>query len=310
MATKARNKFASDPEARAAKIEKAKEQLIAGVKAIKTGDEWKAMLSRMAVAGKLSPARLSFNNQILLWAQGSTGRVATYQAWLKFGRQVRKGEKSLVILAPCPFKKADGKGGETKGIFFRALAVFAEAQTDVTDASKIPADAVLPRIADQATFEHTTEELREFALTLPDVSAITLRERTPEDISAEGWCVVKTGEIVVLTTGKTHAEIFSMLAHEIAHACMHKWGEHHTRSAAEVEAESVSFIVCHALGLDTSAAAFPYVATWAGKLEDPTKAVLASGKRIADAAHKILSCLAGESEAEESEPSEMSEAAE
>ena len=288
------NKNTDDQAERESKIVKAQEALVKGVKEIKSGDDWKETLKRMAVAGKLSPARLSFNNQILVAIQAPTAvRVATYRAWQSHGRQVRKGEKSIMIMAPRPFKTTDKKTGEEKGgIFFRALAVFAEDQTDVVDESKLPAEVVLPRIENVDTFTHTVEDLRAFALTLDDVKAISLRERASGDSrTAEGWCNVKTGEIVVITSKRTLAEQFATLIHEVAHACMHKWGEHHTRSVAEVEAESVAYVVCHALGLDTGSASFPYVATWAGTSEDPVKAVLSSGKRISDAAQKILGCI-------------------
>lgn len=313
MSKNANKVQAGNPEEREAKIAKAQEALVKGIKEIKSGDDWKETLKRMAVAGKLSPARLSFNNQILVCVQAPTAtRVATYKAWQAHGRQVRKGEKSIMIMAPRPFKKTDKKTGEEKGgIFFRALPVFSEEQTDVVDASKLPAEVVLPRIEDDATFAHTVDDLRTFALTLDDVKAISLRARAVGDsATAGGWCNVKTGEIVVITDKHTLAEQFAILVHEVAHACMHKWGEHHTRRTAEVEAESVAYVVCHALGLDTGNASFPYVATWAGTSEDPVKAVLASGKRISDAAQKILGCILDDSKAESDEMMDQDLAAE
>ena len=70
-----------------------------------------------------------------------------------------------------------------------------------------------------------------------------------------------------------------------------------------MEAESTAYVVCHALGLDTGCASFPYVATWAQKAgtadgEDAAKMVAASGQRIHTAAGRILDSLLG-SEAEE-----------
>ena len=56
------SKNADDQAERESKIVKAQEALVKGVKEIKSGDDWKETLKRMAVAGKLSPARLSFNN--------------------------------------------------------------------------------------------------------------------------------------------------------------------------------------------------------------------------------------------------------
>ena len=50
------------------------------------------------------------------------------------------------------------------------------------------------------------------------------------------------------------------LAHELAHAILHEQFEE--RGLAELEAESVAYIVSHELDLDSSAYSFGYLATW------------------------------------------------
>ena len=83
------------------------------------------------------------------------------------------------------------------------------------------------------------------------------------------------------------------LVHETAHAILHGAGDHHDLPTKEIEAESVAFIVSHALGLDTGAAySFPYIASWASG-DDATKRVRASGERITKAARSILDALLG-----------------
>jgi hypothetical protein len=57
------------------------------------------------------------------------------------------------------------------------------------------------------------------------------------------------------------------------------------RSRAEVEAESVAYIVCQAAGLTAAAYSFGYVAGWSGG--DP-RAVKATAERVATAARHIL----------------------
>jgi antirestriction protein ArdC len=52
--------------------------------------------------------KYSFNNQILIAAQCPTAtRVAGYHAWRRIGRQVRRGEKGIVILAPISRRRRD-----------------------------------------------------------------------------------------------------------------------------------------------------------------------------------------------------------
>ena len=65
-----------------------------------------------------------------------------------------------------------------------------------------------------------------------------------------------------------------------------------TRVVAELEAESVAFVVCDDLGLDSSPYSFGYIATWAGGGENADKAISASAQRINKAAHTILEQLA------------------
>lgn len=119
-----------------------------------------------------------------------------------------------------------------------------------------------------------------------------LRARQAGDPSgARGWYVPATREIVVLSDSGSRALIFRVLCHEVAHALLHPQGAHHSRPEMEVEAESVAFIVCHALGLETGDISFPYVAGWAHG-EDAVEMVARSGQRILKAAQTLLSALA------------------
>ena len=96
------------------------------------------MLAKLARGGRFSLRRLSFRNQLLVEAQSpGTTSVATYQAWQRAGRQVRKGVKALVILAPVIVDKAktgnrdnlEDDGKKTLLVGFRPLATFAGNQT-------------------------------------------------------------------------------------------------------------------------------------------------------------------------------------
>ena len=78
----------------------------------------------------------SFNNVLLILSQfPGASRVAGYQRWQELGRQVKKGSKSIKILAPLKRKveKENDNGElETKtGIFgFRRVNLFDISQTD------------------------------------------------------------------------------------------------------------------------------------------------------------------------------------
>ena len=65
------------------------------------------------------------------------------------------------------------------------------------------------------------------------------------------------------------------------------------RGVAEVEAESVAYLITTSHGLDTSAYTFPYVATWATHARGirPEDAVRATGARVLTAATTVLASL-------------------
>ncbi len=67
----------------------------------------------------------------------SATQVAGYRQWQKLGRQVRKGEKSIAIIAPCTYKREverdDGETDTEASVYFPAVAVFDIAQTGGQD---------------------------------------------------------------------------------------------------------------------------------------------------------------------------------
>jgi hypothetical protein len=83
------------------------------------------------------------------------------------------------------------------------------------------------------------------------------------------------------------------IAHELAHAILHSAADCTgvTRALAELEAESVAFVVSDDLGLDSSTYSFGYIATWACGGYDVDDAIRASAQRISTAARTILEQL-------------------
>ena len=72
------------------------DQLRAGIATLTSSDKWAQWLDAQGRFHKYS-----FGNPLLILLQRSEAtRVAGYHTWRKLGRQVRKGEKGIVILAP------------------------------------------------------------------------------------------------------------------------------------------------------------------------------------------------------------------
>src|SRR5438034_10369906 len=78
----------------------------------------------------------SFANVCLIVSQRPDAtRVAGYKTWQKLGRQVRKGEHGIRILAPCRVKVAEAdqhadKRDAYRVVGFRCVSVFDVAQTE------------------------------------------------------------------------------------------------------------------------------------------------------------------------------------
>jgi len=73
----------------------------------------------------------SFNNVYLIVSQRPDAtQVAGYKTWQKLGRQVRKGERGILILAPCVVKRETETGEQARSMFFRTVSVFDVGQTD------------------------------------------------------------------------------------------------------------------------------------------------------------------------------------
>lgn len=295
-------KLADWKENRDLKVEAARSMLANAVASIQSGPEWASMLQNLARGGRFSLRRLSFRNQLLVAMQRPDAtRVATYGAWQRAGRQVRKGERSIVILAPIIVSKKKEGSDEAESVLvgFKPHAVFAGEQTDAASGGRgkpLPEPVQVTRdVTAPEVFENSVETLREVCLGLGKdvVTAIDLRPRQPGDhVGAHGWYDRGTRSIVVVTGERERSHEFKTLLHEVVHAILHGGDDHHARPEMEVEAESAAFVVASVVGLDTSSYSFGYVAAWAGS-DDAQAMVLRSGQRIVKAVNVILDALLG-----------------
>ena len=106
-------------------------------------------------------------------------------------------------------------------------------------------------------------------------------------LSGSTFGVSKRGSVEIDNSHPTGQQA-KTLAHELAHEAMH-WEDRGplTRSIAELEAESVAYVVCLHFGLDVEVRASRYIALWDGD----SKALRASLERIATTARSIIDDL-------------------
>jgi hypothetical protein len=105
--------------------------------------------------------------------------------------------------------------------------------------------------------------------------------------SENGYCDFSSKQIAV-RPDVAPAQAVKTLIHEIGHALLHSDELPRSKEIAEVEVESVAYIVCDAIGLDSGDYSFAYVARWAEGSED---LVTETAERVIGCAKQILASL-------------------
>jgi DNA primase len=268
-------------------LEAIHQQLQCAVEGLVGSDEWKAMLK---VASRFHS--YSINNQLLIFVQRPDAtRVAGYRAWQRLGRQVRKGEKGIAILAPCVYRakleqEEDGEQREVRSLQgFRVVHVFDVAQTEGEPIEEL--DAVRPQLLQGEAPEGVWTALVEVA---EEAGFEVIRDRKRTE---NGYCDFGK-KVIAVRPDLTPAQALKTLVHELGHALLHGDGVVRGRELQEVEVESVAYVVCGALGLDTGDYSFAYVARWSGGVA----ALVKETAELIDCARHVLGRLEFERPAE------------
>lgn len=233
--------------------------------------------------------RYSTRNTVLIHLQmPEASRVAGFRAWQeKFSRHVKKGEKGIRIFAPAPFKvkkemeKLDpdtqvpllGKDGKpvTEEVEvtipqFKVVPVFDVSQTD---------GKPLPTLAENLT--GNVQQYEAFLEALKHVSRFPIQFEVMEP-NTDGVCRFDAREIAI-REGMSEIQTISAVVHEMSHAELHDYEQEQeaenagledgdepakpkSRRSEEVEAESISYVVCQHYGIETGANSFGYLAAW------------------------------------------------
>jgi antirestriction protein ArdC len=264
--------------AREERLEALHEALVEQTKTLTTSEGW---LDYLNFASKFR--QYSLNNTLLILCQRpDSTHVASYKKWAELGRQVRKGEKSMAIFAPMTRKREDKDGEEKRYISgFRAVPVFDIAQTD---GDPVP-EPVLPALLDG----EAPEGLWDALLVVIDANGYEVKRG---DCHGANGYTRPSERLIMVRDDVSDAQAVKTLVHETAHMLLHCGEEGGLtadammhRSIAEVEAESVAYIVANVHGLPTEEYSLPYVAGWSdGKPE----AVAATADRVLKCSKQIL----------------------
>lgn len=232
----------------------------------------------------------SASNCLLIMLQRPTAKhVCGYVTWKKeFNRHVKKGENAIHILGGSPRKgkrKTKDENGkevteEYTYIKYFPCAVFADDQTEGDDLPELCRE--LKNNVDNYVF--IKEKLKSIA-NVPIYIESTNSE-------AKGYFSPMENKIVV-QDGMSESQTIKTMVHELTHSILHCKGgiqESADRDTKEIQAESVAFIVCHHLGIESDDYSFPYLASWAS--EKGMKAVRENLDLIQKTAFELIEKIA------------------
>ena len=253
----------------------------------------------------------SFNNTLLIAMQKpDASLVAGFSSWKNtHGRNVKRGEKGIKILAPSPYKirremeKIDpqtqqpviGKDGkpvtEEREITIPAYKVVSVFDVSQTEGRELPDIAVDELAGD-------VDRYKDFFAALEKTSPVPIGFENIEGKS-HGYYHLEEKRIAI-QEGMSELQTLKTAIHEIAHAKLHDidlnapkedLADRPDRRTREVQAESVAYTVCQHYGLDTSDYSFGYVAGWSSGRE--LAELKASLETIRTAAAEIIDSIDG-----------------
>ena len=253
-------------------VNRALAMLEEGVERITSGEEFKRYLTFSARFH-----RYSARNCLLILAQRpGASRVAGYNRWWELGRQVRRGEEGIKILAPVSRTVEDeGTGEKVRALVgFKVASVFDVSQTD---GEPLPEDLDPDDPAGVASMVY--EGLYRFCQT--EGVAVELEDRR----TGEYGSYERKKRRIVLNRTLSEVDRATTLTHELAHHLLHQEDDGAiNRAMRETEAEGVSFAVFSYFGFDTSRFAFAYVARYAKEPEILKTAL----DRVQKATHELI----------------------
>ena len=275
------------------------DRLETGIQELFDSNRYKAYLTTMAKFHNYS-----FNNTLLIAMQGGQ-LVAGFNKWKDtFHRTVKKGEKSIKILAPAPYKvkqkmeKLDDQGKpildkdgkpltEEKTVqipAFKVVSVFDVSQTEGEPLPSIAVNELSGSVQDYQDFFKALEQSSPVPIGFEDIEG-----------GAHGYFHLLDNRIAI-QEGMSQLQTVKTAIHEIAHAKLHaidptdpEQTNRPDSRTREVQAESVAYAVCQHYGLDTSEYSFGYVAGWSSGRE--LAELKASLEIIRSAAHELISAL-------------------
>ena len=234
-----------------------------GIKAYLNSEHYKEFLTKMSQFNQYS----SRNLRLILAQKPDASYLAPYNTWRKFDRHVKRGEKALSVIIPVTYVKKDQQGQpildkngrpETGMTFRLKPTTFDVSQTE---GKEMPKAAEVKEQLTDLDYANLYRALMSIAKT-NDVS-VRFEEMAGE---TKGYYSPAEHQIVLRSHDMNKSQLIKTFIHETAHSELHHSNnpqrEQLTRSNAELQAESVAYVVASYYGIDTSDYSFDYLAGW------------------------------------------------
>ena len=248
------------------RIQEITEQLEAGVAAVFESDAYKAYLKCMSKFHNYS-----LNNTLLIALQRPDASLcASYTSWQKdHGRQVRKGEKGIKIIASA----------WVYGLSKKVVTTFDISQTEGPELPTVGVNELVGEVGDYRKLFKALTEMCPVPIYTEDIQN-----------GAKGY-YSDVDRKIVIKSDMSQLQTIKTMIHEMAHEKLHakeNLDKDHPvdRRTKEVEAESIAYTICQHYGLDSSDYSFSYVAGWSSGKE--VKELKASLERIRSAADEMI----------------------
>jgi antirestriction protein ArdC len=265
----------------------ARERLAEAVESLVSSERWTKWLESRARFHEYSLG----NTMLIAFQRPDATQVAGYKTWQSMGRQVRKGEKGIAILAPMVRRAKDDEPGESreqlddsgrKIVRFRTVYVFDVVQTEGDELPAAPVSLPVGGRQDDYMRLQDLAEAEQLSVSVEDFSG-----GKNGQLDRSAWAITLGTHL--FETGTPAARI-KTLAHELGHWFdLGPGASAYDRREAEIVAEAVAYIVGQHLGLDTSSYSTGYVAAWAS---GDAQRLHELAERIDRAVRPILAALA------------------
>lgn len=278
-------------------IKEISEKLEQGVKELFESEKYKEFLHTMSKFHNYS-----LNNTMLIAMQKPDATlVAGYTAWQHdHDRHVMKGEKGIRIFAPAPYKIKEERDKidpvtnkpvldennspvkevvEVKIPAFKLVSVFDVSQTQGKELPTLGVDELLGDVEDYVHFFDALKRSCPVPVEFEKIAS-----------GAKGYYHQEECRIAI-NEGMSEVQNVKTLVHEMAHQKLHAVENmdkelNLTRSAKEVEAESIAYVICQHYGIDTAEYSFGYLAGWSEGKDTPE--LKASLDRIRKASNEMI----------------------